>query len=79
MGSTKIPLDLILERIAEDAEKAQQRVSKASEVLQGQLNTDLAATPYEIVYEEDRVKVKHYGRNENAENKLKIPFWWSMR
>ena len=42
MGSTKIPLDLILERIAEDAEKAQQRVSKASEVLQGQLNTDLA-------------------------------------
>lgn len=73
MGSTKIPLDLILERIAEDAEKAQQRVSKASEVLQGQLNTDLAATPYEIVYEEDRVKVKHYGRNENSEDKLKVP------
>ncbi len=33
----------------EDAEKAQQ-----PEVLQGQLNTDLATTPYEIVYEEDR-------------------------
>lgn len=73
MSSTKIPLDLILERMAEDAEKAQQRVSKASEVLQGQLNTDLASTPYEIVYEEDRVKVKHYSRNENAENKLKVP------
>ena len=73
MGSTKIPLDLILERIAEDAEKAQQRVSKASEVLQGQLNTDLATTPYEIVYEEDRVKVKHYVRNENSEDKLKVP------
>ncbi len=73
MGSTKIPLDLILEKMAEDAEKAQQRVSKASEVLQGQLNTDLASTPYEIVYEEDRVKVKHYFRNENAENKLKVP------
>ncbi len=73
MDSTKIPLDLILEKIAEDAEKTQKRVSKASEVLQGQLNTDLASTPYEIVYEEDRVKVKHYFRNENAENKLKAP------
>ncbi len=73
MDSTKIPLDLILEKIAEDAEKVQQRVSKASEVLQGQLNTDLASTPYEIVYEEDRVKVKHYFRNESAENKLKVP------
>jgi polyhydroxyalkanoate synthase len=73
MSPTKIPLDLILEKMAEDAEKAQQRVSKASEVLQGQLNTDLATTPYEIVYEEDRVKLKHYSRNENADNKLKAP------
>ncbi|HMD12981.1 MAG TPA: alpha/beta fold hydrolase, partial [Bacteroidota bacterium] len=66
-------MDLILERMAEDAEKAQQRVSKASEILQGQLNYELGQTPYEIVYEEDRVKVKHYSRNENAENKLKVP------
>lgn len=73
MSATKIPLDLILEKMAEDAEKTQKRVSRASEVLQGQLNTDLATTPYEIVYEEDRVKLKHYIRNENAENKLKAP------
>jgi polyhydroxyalkanoate synthase len=73
MSSTKIPIDLILERMAEDAEIAQKRASKASEVLQGQLNTDLATTPYEVVYEEDRVKVKHYFRKETAENKLKVP------
>jgi len=73
MNSSKIPLDLILERMAEDAEKAQQRVYKASEILQGQLNYELGSTPYEIVYEEDRVKLKHYSRNENAENKLKAP------
>jgi len=73
MDSAKIPIDLILEKMAEDAEKAQQRASKASEVLQGKLNTELATTPYEIVYEEDRVKVKHYTRNENAENKLNVP------
>jgi len=73
MNSSKIPLDLILERMSEDAEKAQQRVYKASEILQGQLNYELGSTPYEIVYEEDRVKLKHYSRNENAENKLKAP------
>jgi len=73
MSSTKIPLDLILEKMAEDAEKAQQRVTKASEILQGQLNYEIASTPYEIVYEEDRIKIKHYFRNDNAENKLKAP------
>ena len=73
MSPTKIPLDLILEKMAEDAEKAQQRVTKASEILQGQLNYEIASTPYEIVYEEDRVRVKHYFRNENAEDKLKVP------
>ncbi|HUN55039.1 MAG TPA: class III poly(R)-hydroxyalkanoic acid synthase subunit PhaC [Smithella sp.] len=73
MNSSKIPLDLILERMAEDAEKAQQRVSKASEILQGQLSFELGQTPYEIVYEEDRVRVKHYSRNENAEDKPKVP------
>ncbi len=73
MDSTKIPLDLILEKMAEDAEKAQKRVTKASEILQGQLHYEIALTPYEIVYEEDRVKVKHYFRNENAENKLNVP------
>ncbi|HQK99670.1 MAG TPA: class III poly(R)-hydroxyalkanoic acid synthase subunit PhaC [Smithellaceae bacterium] len=73
MNSTKIPLDLILERLAQDAEKAQQRVSKASDVLLGELNYELASTPYEIVYSEDRVRVKHYFRNENVENPLKAP------
>lgn len=73
MNPTNIPLDLILERMAQDAEKTQQRVSKASDVLLSELNCELASTPYEIVYSEDRVRVKHYRRNENAENKLNTP------
>ncbi len=73
MDTTKIPIDLIMERMAQDAEKAQQRASRASDVLLGELNYQLGSTPYECVYEEDRVKVKHYTRNENAENKLKVP------
>ncbi len=73
MTSTKIPIDLILERMAEDAEKTQQRVSRASDVLLSELNCAIAETPYDIVYEEDRVRVKHYRRNENADDKLKAP------
>jgi polyhydroxyalkanoate synthase len=73
MTPTKIPLDLILERMAEDAEKARQRASRASDVLLGELHYELGSTPYEIVYEEDRVRLKHYFRNENADRKLKAP------
>jgi polyhydroxyalkanoate synthase len=53
-------VDLILSKLAEDAEKAQSRARKASEVLLDDLDTDLAKTAYEVVYREDRVKLKHY-------------------
>jgi polyhydroxyalkanoate synthase len=60
MAQTKIPLDLILNNLAEEAEKAKDRVSKASDVLLSPLNTAIAATPYDIIWEQDRVKLKHY-------------------
>ncbi len=60
MGQSKIPVDLILSSLAEDAEKAHERVQKASEVLLSPLDTEIASTPYDIVYEEDRVRLKHY-------------------
>jgi polyhydroxyalkanoate synthase subunit PhaC len=60
MDQPKISLDLILANIAAEAEKAQDTVDKASEVLLGPLETAMATTPYDVVYEEDRVKLKHY-------------------
>ncbi|GAB6194110.1 class III poly(R)-hydroxyalkanoic acid synthase subunit PhaC [Desulfocastanea catecholica] len=60
MTQSKIPVDLILSKLAEEAEKAQSRASKASEVLLDDLDTTIAKTPYEVVYQEDRVKLKHY-------------------
>jgi polyhydroxyalkanoate synthase len=60
MTQPKIPLDLILANLAEDAEKTQARVTRASEVLLGPLSSDVAVTPYDVVYEEDRIKLKHY-------------------
>ncbi len=56
----KIPIDLIMKNLAEQAESAQKRMGKATDVLLGDLNTDIATTPYEVVYEQDRVKLKHY-------------------
>ena len=56
----KIPVDIILKHLAEDADKAQERAKKASDILLGPLETAIAITPYEVVYQEDRVKLKHY-------------------
>ncbi len=56
----KIPVDIILKRLAEDADKAQERAKKASDILLGPLETEIARTPYEVIYQEDRVKLKHY-------------------
>jgi len=60
MAEAKIPVDLILSKLAEDAEKTHERVQKASDVLLSDLDTAIATTPYEVVYQEDRVKLKHY-------------------
>jgi polyhydroxyalkanoate synthase subunit PhaC len=60
MGQSKIRVDLILSSLADDAEKAQERAQKASDVFLEPLDTQIASTPYDVVYEEDRVKLKHY-------------------
>jgi polyhydroxyalkanoate synthase len=71
MNATQIPIDLILGKMAEDAGKSQERILKSQEVLLGPLETDIATTPCEIVYEEDRVKLKHY--LPLAETRVKTP------
>jgi polyhydroxyalkanoate synthase subunit PhaC len=71
MSQPTIPVDLILSKLAEEAEKTQERVQKASDVLLGPLDTSIASSPYEVVYEEDRVKLKHY--NPITEIQFKTP------
>lgn len=60
MKQFKVPVDLIMSNMADDVEKVHSRTQKASEVLLDRLETKLAQTPYEVVYQEDRVKLKHY-------------------
>jgi len=71
MAQPKISVDLILSKLAEEAEKAGGSAQKASDVLLGPLDTEIAVTPYDVVYEEDRVKLKHYNPTVNIQ--LKIP------
>lgn len=56
----KIPVDIILKHLAEDVDKAQDRTKKAGEVMLGPLETDIATTPYEVIFQVDRVRLKHY-------------------
>ncbi|MBW2434495.1 MAG: class III poly(R)-hydroxyalkanoic acid synthase subunit PhaC [Deltaproteobacteria bacterium] len=60
MSEPKIPVDLILSKLVEDADKARARAHKASDVLLGPLDSEIATTPYEVVHQEDRVRLKHY-------------------
>ena len=60
MAQKKIPVDLILAKLTEDAGKAPEKISRASDVLLSPLETGIAQTPYEVIYEEDRVRLKHY-------------------
>ncbi|MDJ0809036.1 MAG: class III poly(R)-hydroxyalkanoic acid synthase subunit PhaC [Desulfobacterales bacterium] len=60
MTQSNIPVDLIISKMAEASEKAQAKARKGSEVLLKDLDTEIAPTPYETVYQEDRVKLKYY-------------------
>ena len=60
MSKSQISLDHILSKLAEESEAAQTRFENASEVIRKPLSTEIATTPYEVVDEEDRVKLKHY-------------------
>ena len=60
MAQTALPVDLIFKHLAQETEMIQARMGKATDVLLGDLDADIATTPYDVVYEQDRVKLKHY-------------------
>jgi len=68
MAQPKIAVDLILKKLAEDTGSVKDKVQKASKIMLGQLDTDISKTPYEIVYEEDRIKLKYYKPDKIKQN-----------
>ncbi len=71
MDPFKMFSDLIFSRFWGDTAKAYSYLRDAREVLLSPMKTDIASTPYDVVYEEDRVKLKHY--RPVGETRLKIP------
>jgi polyhydroxyalkanoate synthase subunit PhaC len=55
-----LSINAAMNRMAEHIVDMQSRSVEALEVLRGPLETEIAGTPHEIVYEEDRVKLKYY-------------------
>lgn len=60
MNPTGDPLNDILTKWLEGIEKSRERLLKSGDVLLGTLDTEIGKTPYEVVYQEDRIKLKHY-------------------
>ena len=60
MNHAEIPVDLIFKNIAEDRQATRTKLRKASTILTSELDTAISTTPHDIVYEEDRVRLKHY-------------------
>ena len=73
MDKPKIPVDLIIKHLAEEAGQVHERAQKASDILLGSLETEIATTPYEVVHEEDRVRLKHYHPSPGAKSEIKTP------
>lgn len=60
MAPYAMAADLIMARVAGDTAKFHDQLRKAREVLLSPLETEIAVTPYDVVWQEDRVKLKHY-------------------
>jgi polyhydroxyalkanoate synthase subunit PhaC len=54
------PVNDIMTKWLKGVEKSRESIRKSQDVLLGSLDTQIAKTPYEVVYREDRIKLKHY-------------------
>lgn len=60
MSSSSIDVGLILNKIAEETSRSGDQVKKACDIMLEELDTEISVTPYDVVYQNDRVKLKHY-------------------
>lgn len=65
--------DKFMSEMAKNSEMFQEYSRNASDVMLGPLETGISSTPYDVVYVEDRIKVKHYRASPESKSKLKTP------
>jgi polyhydroxyalkanoate synthase len=56
MNPLEMPLNDIMTKWLKGVEKSRERILKSKDVLLGLLDTEIAKTPYDVVYQEDRIK-----------------------
>lgn len=65
--------DKFLTDLEQNAERAQAYVKDAYDVLLGPLDDQIAETPYEVVWQQDRVRLKYYRSRVSGKAKRKTP------
>ena len=60
----------VMSKLIEGLETSRERVLRSKKASLGPLNTAIATTPHEVVYQEDRVKLKYY---KPAQSRFKTP------
>ncbi|SMD10529.1 polyhydroxyalkanoate synthase [Desulfocicer vacuolatum DSM 3385] len=60
MSRTNIAVECFANKVTKEIIKNSLLIQKGYDVMMEDLNTDIAETPCEVVYQEDRVKLKHY-------------------
>lgn len=65
--------DKLLSNMAANSEKVQAYLKDAYDIVMGPLDDSIGTTPYEVVYQEDRVKLKLYRSPKPEKSKMKTP------
>lgn len=65
--------DKVLSNLAANSEKVQAYLKDACDIVMGPLDDNIGTTPYEVVYQEDRVKLKLYRSPKPEKSKIKTP------
>ena len=60
MTKHTFPVEHVMESMLQYAQTMTDRARRSIDVLSTELDTAIASTPYDVIYEEDRVKLKHY-------------------
>ena len=71
MNTFGMPVNDIMSKWLKGLEQSRERILKSKDVLLGTLDTEIGKTPYDVVYEEDRIKLKHY--RPTAEKQVNTP------
>ena len=71
MNNPKQKFERILKEIGKEAEEFQARTQRVADLIGKPLKTEIGSTPYEVVYEEDRIRLKHY--KAKGDRRIKTP------